>query len=176
MYSQYETHKPIKRKGKTMTKSYTLEAVKKEYKELVRFTIAQLIGQHKLVRDRAFMPEETARALADHFDLIPVNQTFQLVPREKRLSTLSAGEYADAVETIEDLLSCEYKTHLFPNNRLVATEEKGLESEAPTQKPVDARLEGLKGKYLAAKEKRNYSSMTSLKRQIAEAGYAADIL
>lgn len=157
-----------------MTK-YTIEAIKKKLAELEKFTIAQLIRQHPLVRDRAFLPDETANALTDHFDLTQVNQTFQLVPKEKRLSTRAAGEYADADEAIEDFLTTSYKSHLMPGHLTQDIKEESTGIDAP-QKPADARLEALKVNYQAAKERRDYGAMTALKRQIAQAGYAADIL
>ena len=155
-----------------MKKSYKISDMQNKIDALERYAITQAIAQNQTLQARAFDPGKLSNEMAQHFSLKQDGDVFRLVPKEMQLSIRVAGEYADASETIENLLANEYQQHLWPD-----TNENGngvpLEASEGT---ADARLEDLKARYQAARDRGDSGTMVSLKRRIAGAGYADQIL
>jgi hypothetical protein len=141
----------------------------KKVEKLQHLIIQERISKHTLVKENALLPEETARALAEHFVIKWDDDDTPLVqPKEKVLSNHFAGTWAGVDETIETLFQGEYSTFLRPANEET---HQGEESPAGTiEEGYVEQLEQIRANYQAARQRGDGPAMVASKRAAASMG------
>lgn len=151
-----------------MKPSYKIRSDKKVEK-LQHLIIHERISKHPLVSEKALLPDETARALVDHFVIKWDDDDTPLVqPKEKVLSNHFAGTWAGVDETIETLFQGEYSTFLQPAN-----EETRQSDDSPTgtnEEGLSGQLEQTRANYQAAMKRGDGPAMVASKRAAASMG------
>ncbi len=154
--------------------SKRLEVAESASTNLQNHLIRQSIRKNTVFKTRVLDYDGLAEKLSSSFKVEFIGGIPRVVARDKVVS-LRHGYTNDPNVAIPELLETKFREFLLPE--LPATNATpGQGDKVADKKPDDGVLKQLKDAHQAARERGDGARMVSLKRQLAQAGYATAIL
>lgn len=159
--------------AKVRTLTERLEAANATSAKLKNHLIGQAIRKNKTFQDRILDYDNVAAKLADHFQ-VDVSSDIPRVRAKEKVVSLMHGYTDDPNEAIGELLQTKFKDSLLPEQP--AGKPPEAKGDKQSSQAKDGILAKLKAEYAAAKERGDGPAMISVKRRLAQAGFAGSVL